>query len=82
MAVFRLTLSAHWSDGEFTNFDMDDDDEEQKSIKKEYKRMIVKDVYKKKSIKNESNDREERFTGRSSVAHASVDCITLKNCNN
>ena len=53
--MFRLTLSAHWSDGEFTNFDMDDDDEEQKSIKKEYKRMIVKDVYKKKkSIKNES----------------------------
>ena len=28
MAMFRLTLSAHWSDGEFTNFDMDDDDEE------------------------------------------------------
>jgi len=28
MALFRLTLSAHWSDGDFTNFDMDDDDEE------------------------------------------------------
>ena len=34
---------------------------------------------KKKSIKNmNQNDREERFTGRSSVAHASVDRITLK----
>lgn len=77
--MFRLTLSAHWSDGEFTNFDMDDDDEEQKSIKKEYKRMIVKDVYKKKNqLKMNQNDREERFIGRSSVAHASVDCITLK----
>ena len=27
MAMFRLTLSAHWSDGDFTNFDMDDDEE-------------------------------------------------------
>jgi mRNA turnover protein 4 len=26
MATFRLTLCAHWSDGEFTNFEMDEDE--------------------------------------------------------
>ena len=29
LAMFRLTLTAHWSDGEFTNFDENDDMEDE-----------------------------------------------------
>ena len=29
LAMFRLTLTAHWSGGEFTNFDADDDMEDE-----------------------------------------------------